>query len=199
VSIAARICLKLLWLKKTWTFRWAHKPLCSAYRMDVLRIRNVFVCRSCLCVYSGMLLSLTALAFFPAICAEYCGGILAFLLSFTLPLSHPTLYRRLPRPLRDACRLSLGFAAVQIPVAAGSGHAILALAAVLLCVALWKVYYRQRATRKIQFCHACREYSPDSACSGYSRQLSLLREYEQEATEYLLSTGYTPAILKPKP
>ncbi|KAB2890359.1 MAG: hypothetical protein F9K32_08970 [Desulfobulbaceae bacterium] len=60
--------------------------------------------------------------------------------------------------------------------------------------ALWMVYIRQRSTRKIRRCQACDEYSDDRVCSGFARQLVLLREYEEEATEYILGTGYVMKI-----
>lgn len=196
MSIAGRLYLKLLWLKKTYSFYWAHKPLCKAYREDVIRINNIYLCRSCLFAYCGMILSFASLFIVPGFYAEYGAILLVALLLVALPLSYPTLYKRLPRRLRDACRFACGFVAVQIFHELLNGHVIPALMAILLSWTLWKVYLGQRSTRKIQLCATCNEYSTDKACPGYRTQMSLLREYEEEATEYLLSTGYAPKILK---
>lgn len=76
------------------------------------------------------------------------------------------------------------------------GHFILAVIAIMVSYISWKIYFKQRAKRKIEICYACDEYSEEKICSGYKTQHLLIREYEEEATEYILSTGYIPKIMK---
>jgi hypothetical protein len=71
-----------------------------------------------------------------------------------------------------------------------------ALAVILPSAIAWKIYYQQRHKRKLQLCYACHEYSDSEVCSGFRLQTKLVGEYQAEATEYLLSTGYIPDILK---
>ena len=71
MSVTARLYLKILWLRKTASFYWAHKPLCAAYKDDVLRIGGIRLCRSCFLAYSGMLSNLLALILFPGLYAEH--------------------------------------------------------------------------------------------------------------------------------
>lgn len=195
MSVTARLFLKILWLRKTASFYWAHKPLCAAYKDDVLRIGAIRLCRSCFLAYFGMLSNLLALILFPGLYADYGHILLAALLSVALPLSYPALYTRLPRRFRDICRFSLGLLIVQTIWGLLNGHAMLALVAIVLSCALWRVYFRKRSTRKIRRCLTCDEYSGDRVCSGFATQVNLLREYEEEATEYILGTGYVPKIL----
>ena len=49
MSVATKAYMKWLWLRHSWTFNWAHKPLCERYARDVLRIGRFHVCRSWNC------------------------------------------------------------------------------------------------------------------------------------------------------
>jgi len=196
VSIACRIYLKFLWFKKTYPFNWAHKPLCAHYEEDLLKIQNMHICRSCFFAYSGITANIMFLIIFRDFFIEYGGIVISSLLSFTLPLSQPIIYKKIPRKFRDLIRFFMGALIVQIVFALLTGQLILPLIAICLSYISWKIYFKQRAIRKIDLCHACPEYSEDKVCSGYKAQQSLIREYEEEATEYILSTGYIPKILK---
>jgi len=196
VSIASRIYLKILWLKKAYPFNWAHKPLCTKYEEDLLKIKNMHICRSCFLAYSGMIINLLFLIISRDFFLEHSGVIVSGLLSVTLPLSQPIIYKKLPRKFRDLIRFLTGALIVQIVFALLAGQFILTLIAICLCYISWRIYFTQRAIRKIDLCHACPEYFEQTVCSGYKAQQSLIREYEEEATEYVLSTGYIPKILK---
>lgn len=192
--MTARLYLKILWLRKTASFYWAHKPLCAAYSADVLTIGTINLCRSCFLTYAGMLLCLLAVIVFPDPFVEYGHILLVALAAITLAFSSPGLYTHLPRGLRDICRFSLGLLIVQTIHALLNGHAMLSLAVMLSSLALWRVYLRQRSARKIRRCQSCDEYADGRVCSGFARQMVLLREYEEEATEYVLSTSYVPRL-----
>jgi len=196
VSIECRIYLKFLWLKKAYSFNWAHKPLCAQYEEDLLKIKNMRICRSCFFAYSGMTINLLFLIIFREFFIESGGIVISGLLSCTLPLSQPKIYKKIPRKFRDLIRFLLGALIVQTVFALLTGQLILPLVAICLCYISWKIYFKQRAIRKIDQCHSCPEYSEQTVCSGYRAQQSLIREYEEEATEYILSTGYTTKILQ---
>jgi len=196
VSLAGRLFLKTLWLKKTYSFYWAHKPLCAAYKEDVIKIKNIHLCRSCCCVYLGVILSFFFLVFRGSFHTGYSSTFLLASSSVTLLLSYPTLYKRLPRMLRDGCRFSVGVILVGTLYALFNGRIMLALAVILPSAIAWKIYYQQRGKRKLHVCYACNEYSQSEVCSGFRLQTKRIGEYQAEATEYLLKTGYVPDILK---
>lgn len=195
LSISSTIYLKILWLRKTYSFNWAHKPLCEKYEEDLIKIKDVSVCRSCFFVYLGLISNLVFSLMFHNFYVAYGRIILSGLLLFTLPLSYPTLYKKLPRKLRDLLRFTMGYLIIQIFFVFLRGHFVYSLAAVLLSYILWKIYFKQRAKRKIDLCFTCNEYSDQKVCSGYKTQVLLIREYEEEATDYILNKRYTPKII----
>lgn len=188
--------LKVLWLSKTYPFLWAHKPLCGTYREDVLRIRGVHLCRSCVFSYLGIVCGALLPLLFPASWGKYGTLILPVTTLIVLPFSYPVLYKRLPRPCRDLVRLMLGIVPPLVIWTALGNQIVLALCVLLLSCIFWKIYFRQRQRRKLASCESCNEYSADTICSGYVMQAGRIREYEEEATEYLLATGHMPDCLK---
>ncbi len=196
MSIISTVYLKVLWVKKTYSFNWAHKPLCKKYEEDLIKIKSIYICRSCFFVYLGMIMCFIFSIIFRNFFIEYGVFFLGGLLSFTLPLSYPTLYKLLPRKFRDLTRFSMGYIIIQIFLVLLFGHFMIALGVILLSYSFWKIYFKQRAKRKIKLCSSCNEYSEVKVCSGYITQQSSIREYEEEATEYILRTGYIPKILK---
>ena len=196
MSVTGRLFLKALWLKKTHSFYWAHKPLCQRYEEDVIRINDIHLCRSCCFVYLGVILSSLFLVFGGSFPTGYGTILLLASLAITLLLSHPRIYKRLPRKLRDGCRFAVGAILVATLNALFHGQLMPSLAVILPVCIVWKIYYKQRSKRKLQLCYACNEYSESRVCSGYRLQTKLVGEYQAEATEYLLSTGYVPDILK---
>lgn len=199
MTIVSRIYLKVLWLKKTYSFNWAHKPLCEKYQEDTIKIKHIHLCRSCVFVYLGMLTSLALFTTFDNIASKDGYLLLCTLFFFTLSLSHPVVYKKLPRLLRDLLRYSLGFLILQTFFMALQGHFFLAACSCLLLSLFRLVYYQKRAQRKLEKCYRCEEYSDSKVCSGYHRQTLLIREYEEEATEYIIQTGYIPKINKNNP
>lgn len=196
LSFINKVYLKVLWFKKTHSFIWAHKPLCEKFSEDVIKIKKIHLCRSCFFTYSGMLTTGFTTLFLPSIYLEFCNYVLFTLVAFTLPLSYPTLYKRLPRKLRDIIRLMLGSMISLTVYALIKGDILLALGIFLLSCIFWRVYFTQRSKRKLNICHACGAYAEHQVCPGFEQQAELIREYEKEATNYLIKTGYVPKILK---
>lgn len=196
MRLATRLSLKILWLKKTSYFLWAHKPLCKLYREDVLKIKGIYLCRSCLFVYLGGVLGLILALFLHLFQPGYSHAVLIVLTFTVLPLSSPKFYKGLSRRWRDLIRLTAGILIIFIFSTVVEGHFFLVLIILLISSLFWKMYYRQRAKRKIEFCSTCAEHATAGICSGYQLQAASIREYEQEATDFILRTGYTPQSLK---
>ena len=147
MSVTGRLFLKALWLKKTHSFYWAHKPLCEKYKEDLLRIKNIHVCRSCCFVYLGVILSSLFLVFAGSFPTGYGAILLPASLSVTLLLSHPRIYKRLARKLRDGCRFAVGVILVAALNALFHGQILPALAVIFPSAIAWKIYYQQRGKR----------------------------------------------------
>lgn len=196
LSFVNKIYLKILWLKKTYSFIWAHKPLCEKFNEDVIKIKKIHLCRSCFFTYSGLLTTGFAILFLPSIYLEFYNYALLVLVAFTLPLSYPTLYKRLPRKCRDILRFMIGCIIPLTVYALIKGDILLTLGIFLISGIFWKIYFKQRLKRKLNICNACDHYTDHQVCPGFEQQAKLIRAYEEDATNYLIKTGYVPKVLK---
>ena len=195
MSLLTNAYLKWLWVSKTYSFLWAHKPLCSHYEKDTISIGKIFLCRSCFFAYLGVVL-VPLLIVMLQVSASILISSLTALLLITLSLSHPTIYHKFHRAYRDVLRFNLGGVIGLSLVLLIHEHEIFyPLFVGILLLAFGKFYYQKRKVRKIQFCEECNEYEGDSICSGYILQARLIREYEQEATDYLYNNHYIPSVL----
>ncbi|MDZ7615665.1 MAG: hypothetical protein U1E05_01600 [Patescibacteria group bacterium] len=180
--------MRWLWYRSCYTFLWAHHPLCETFREDVLRIGKVHLCRSCCCVYLGIVLAAVGGVVLFSFFREHSLAILAAVLLPTLLLSFPKLYKRLPRCCRDLCRFGMG---AMLPVTfglLGTGYWPLAfvVAAILWC--FWRFYFRIRQERRATICDTCREYGRQNHCSGAIQQATCLSAYQEAATEFLYAS-----------
>ncbi len=211
LNLIRRLYLKALWLRKTYPFLWAHKPLCEKYREDVIAIQGISLCRSCLFVYlgitAGVLFYLIAACFYKAYSAGNLVGMERYFTAFLYPLlaalsclvmlfSSPYFYKKMPRKIRDLLRFFLGFLIPSFLSLLLFGKILFPLLFLLIFFLCFRVYSRKRVKRKLRICFDCTEYSEEHICSGYILQSELIREYEEEATEYLLRCGYLPDCLK---
>ncbi len=198
MSLVTKTYLKWLWLSKTYPFRWAHKPLCNHFAKDTITLGHIFLCRSCLFTYLGIIITVVLNSYYINT-PNGISRLLIVLLLITLPLSHPSIYKKNPRPIRDILRFNLG-------VIIGSSFLLLIyhhsfflpLSVMGISFVFWRYYYQKRSIRKIEFCKKCGEYQKTSICSGYRLQASLIREYEEKATEYMYAKAYTPKALQGK-
>jgi hypothetical protein len=198
VSLFTKLHLKYLWLSKTYSFRWAHKPLCDHYKKDILSFGTVHLCRSCVASYSGIVAGLL-FTLFSTSSSKTISLLLMLLLIITLPLSHPAIYKNIFRLFRDILRFNLGII-VSFSLLLLFYHQEIVLPVIVLFISaiFWKHYYKKRKVRKIQFCEECTEYQTDSICSGYKIQADMIRDYEDKATELLYENAYIPKILRGK-
>jgi hypothetical protein len=198
MSLVSKVYLKWLWLSTTYPFLWAHKPLCTHFKKDVLSVNGVYLCRSCSFAYSGAFLGAITVVLTSA-SSGLISFILVALLLITLPLSYPSVYRSMPRSLRDILRFNLGLiVGLSLLLPVSRHNFILPLIVIGISALFWGYYYQQRRVSKIRSCENCSEYGVGSICSGYRLQAELIREYEIKATEYLYKKGCTPKVLLDK-
>ena len=198
MSLATKTYLKWLWLEKSYHFRWAHKPLCNHFKKDIILLGNMYLCRSCVFTYFGIFVG-TGFTIFSKISSYNISIFLVALLLIILPLSHPVIYKKTPRLLKDMLRLNLGIMiSFSILLLLYYQKITLPLVIIGISIPFCKAYYQKRSTRKIKFCEECSEYQTESICSGYYMQANLIREYEDKATEFLYGNAYIPQVLQEK-
>lgn len=195
MGVSARLYLRWLWLARSYPFLWAHKPLCARFREDVLRFGHVHLCRSCLCLYLGLATGLVLPVAESKPAGDPAGWVLGVLLAVTLVLSGPGVYKKLPRRVRDLLRFALGLSISLWFWRLLAGDVLLSLVLFLITLFSWWRYRGPRVTRKKEACLACAEFTGRGICSGFARQAELIRRYEEEATDYVLATGYVPNCL----
>lgn len=192
----SRLHLGALWLAHSWRFRWAHKPLCDRFRREIVRVGPVRVCRSCLMLYAGLAIGILAVALLRAPLRDV--GVWLFLAcgAVVLPLSAPQVYRYWPRLMRDGLRFLTGVTAALCAYLLLSGQPVVGLAGATALLACWKIYKRIRGRRRERTCNGCPQLTGDNICTGYALQAASARRYEEQATAFLLATGYVPAVFK---
>ncbi len=188
-SLRQRLHIKRLWLGHAWTFNWAHKPLCARFQEDVVRIGRAYICRSCLLVYTGLVMGIVLLLAVgaPLSYPIVCGG--ATLVVATVVLSAPMWYKKWPRRMRDILRFASGLSISFCLSLLFTGHVAIGIIGTALMLAFWKLYFHLRGGRKRQACDGCQQLEIGQICAGFAYQAEHIRRYEQAATEYLLAEG----------
>lgn len=182
-ALIQKLHMKWLWLKWSWSFRWAHKPLCERFHKDVLQLGRLHVCRSCVCIYSGMLLGVVAFLVAPASpTLAWCTGVGMLL---PLGLSYPRWYRYWSRTTRDVLRFSAGFCCVLTFVLTATIHLLAGAILAALIASCWLLFFRVRGGLKSSACDGCPELGCRGVCPGYQLQAELIRSYEDEASDLL--------------
>ena len=188
-NLIFNIHLKWMWLRHTHTFNWAHKPLCERYRSGVLRIGRLYVCRSCLFAYSGILIGIIAALVYPTHLADLKLTRLLFVLVPVVVSSYPRLYKKLPRLSQDILRFVMGGIIGIIPFLLIHRNFISGITCVFVMGVFWRIYFHQRKIRKLHACDGCPELELPEICSGFQHQSEAVRLYEIEATELLYRSG----------
>ena len=186
--------LKWLWLKHSYFFRWAHKPLCGRYEHDLARVGKMHVCRSCLCVYLTFILGSIAGVFSVRV-SDSLTEPLAVAACFAIVLlgSFPRWYKRWPRWTRDLLRGGMGLCLAMTLLCLLAGNLAWGLVLTLSLIGFWRHYLRKRARRRHHGCDGCPELGR-GICSGYRLQAEGVRRYESAATEWILTFQKLPPI-----
>jgi hypothetical protein len=181
-AVRTRIVFAWFWLRCTYAFNWAHRPLCARFRDGVLRVGRAYVCRSCTLVYASA--AATALLIWAAPSSVPSPFVFYALFVFVMTLSCPALYERFPRPAKDVVRVATGALLalmVQFFVAGWWGLGLLNAAVFAACYRLYLAQYKQW---KLRACDGCPERG-GGICSGFRMQADGVRAYEAAAEDYL--------------
>lgn len=182
--------LKRLWWKHSYTFHWAHKPLCERFQGDVLRFGKVHFCRSCFFAYAGLASAIAFVAVNRMWLADWIAPLFLTVATVTVAASLPWWYKRWPRWTRDILRAGIGWSVVLCAALIFYSHIGMSLVGGIAMFAAWKCYYAYRDARKRHACDGCAELGQPGVCSGFARQAECARAYEEEASELvMLSVG----------
>lgn len=175
-----------LWIRHSYSFRWAHKPLCDRFHQDTITICTVHLCRGCAFLYLGLIL--TFLFAYPfSTYSELLPYILISLSAIVLPASYPAVYQSLPRILKDMLRLMLGSLVSICVITLVSGYSAIGMCSLILLYFYRRGINKVRATIKLNACHGCPELDGKHVCSGYRLQVNHQLHYEQEASEWVMN------------
>ena len=164
---------KLLFIKHNYWHIFAHKPLCEKYKNDVLKIKKVYLCRSCSFLYLGLIVGI-----FIKISALFY----VVLLTLTCLFSSGKVYKNFNRKVRDILRFSLGF------LLANTFYFLIALDiagfyGVSIFLISLQLYYKKRKSRKLKECSSCHEFDDTKICSGFEMQSPSIKKFENELTK----------------
>ena len=188
-NLIYNIRLKWIWLYHTYTFNWAHRPLCDRFKSGVLQFGRLHLCRSCMFAYIGIVLGIF-------ISLKYSTFIrhiqLISLISALFPvilLSYPRWYKRFPRFIQDGLRLTMGIFIGIVPFLIVYQNYLTGIITFIFMSVFWGIYLRQRQIRKRHACDKCPEYDLPEICSGFKEQAAAIRLYEIEATDLMYQSG----------
>ena len=181
-----------LWLVCSFHFRWAHRPLCARFRSGTIKIGSIYLCRSCLCAYCGILTCTILLILYqPSVTKAVT--LLAGLSFPTLTLSGPWCYKKLPRVIRDILRWSMGVMIALCAYLLICRELIIAVPVATVLFIFWRFYFRARRKRRLHACDGCEELAGKGICSGCLLQADGVRRYEDIATRLYLASSQIPA------
>lgn len=185
------------WLHHTWWFRWSHSPLCERYRIDVLRLGRLHLCRSCTLIYGGCFLGAGLFLLAPALRSIPLYSITVVLLS-VLALSYPPLYHHWSRLTRDVVRFGAGVAgAVFLGVLFLQSYLTIGGTLALLVLAYFWFRDRRRAVKR-KACDGCPELGLNKVCSGYELQADSIRAYRDVMDDEWNKPYALPLVMAPE-
>lgn len=173
--------MKWLWLKHSYTFRWAHKPLCERFHEDRLQIGKMHICRGCMFLYFGLI---AAFVFFMMTKMELL-PVIAGLCFVVLPLSYPALYKPLPRVIKDVLRFALGALFAGVFLLLFTLHWWVGVILAVVFYGYRRLINQKRMRMKANVCEGCPELGKGQVCSGYQLQAECARRFDEEASMYL--------------
>ena len=193
------VYLKILHLKYSYKYFFAHHPLCDNYRNHTYKIGNLYVCKGCFHTYSGFLLFSILYAiltsqgsFLTNFLFNSIYGLLLQLI-FLLPLTVDFFNIEVPRIIKNIFRQMLGYSASTSLFVIILSPLIIKLISFVIMVLVYIKLKKARKKKKDDLCHTCNEYeliSKDYYCSGYAYMLKKEEEFSKEAGTYLQNKYY---------
>lgn len=174
-----------LFYKNFYKFVFLHKPLCPRYEDHTIKIFGMYVCKSCLLLYSWFLITLCLLipkvkyVYFDKYFILFCMGCL-----LTLLASYPSIYAKF-RPLtKNFVRLYDGiflagtfFICFKIGIVAG-------IASIIGFILLRNLYNKRRKLRNL--CKNCDQLQEGTTCVGYQKQKEALLKIDEEYSNIIM-------------
>lgn len=188
-NLIYNIRLKWIWLYHTYTFNWAHRPLCDRFKSGVLQVGRLHLCRSCMFAYIGIVLGIFTSLNYSTFIQQIQLIWLLSALSPVIFLSYPTWYKKLPRFIQDALRLTMGIFIGISPFLIIYQNYLSGITTLIVMSVFWWIYFRQRQIRKRHACDKCPELDLPEICSGFKEQAAAIRLYEIQATEFMYKSG----------
>ncbi len=179
---------RYLWLRCLFPVVFSHKPLCDRFRADVLRIGPVHLCRSCVCLYSGLFWAL-AVVLSLRVDLEGLNIALAGILLTVIVASFPVWYIRFHRRVRDVLRFLLGcMLAVPVGLAVnGEWRSAGLFAGALLVMRVGYAPFHRGLNHAA--CQGCAELEGLTICSGFVKKAQCMKRYEEGLTSMLGRDG----------
>ena len=175
---------KYLFYKYYYKFIFLHKPLCERYKSNTIKLFGLYICRSCLLLYTGFFIGLiSVLSKIKTVTYDkffFIGMLGAFL---TILVSYPPLYAKFSRISKDFIRfydgLFLGIIiSISFKISINTGVACIALFYIIK-----QFYNKKRSGARI--CAGCPELEKNTTCSGYKEQKQALLNLDEEYSNIL--------------
>ncbi|MFX0014783.1 MAG: hypothetical protein ACFFB2_00715 [Promethearchaeota archaeon] len=187
-------------------FHFAHHPLCSNYKEEILHIGRWFICRGCIETYSSALVALIITVGFNPFYSFSLSEIFLIVLCITLPTWFGLFYSLQNRKLKDFIRISLGLgwgiALAEIWLQPLWIDKITIFFIMIIFLFVFQKFRRIHTRKKpVNLCVNCIEFN-DDACLGFKAQFEAERLYSREISDFLqqkLSWDEIKAKLQPSP
>ncbi|MCK5581559.1 MAG: hypothetical protein KAJ18_09850 [Candidatus Omnitrophica bacterium] len=174
-SLSNRIKDSWVWLKCFGPILFVHKPLCEKFQQDIVRVKNILLCRGCCFVWAGVFLFCFVLSYWVQV------HMVIFLLAggVVVILSAPKVYARFPRWGRDIIRLGLGVLMAFVGWLILKQYYVSAGGCVFVLLILRATYVLKSRQLSIQTCESCAEYRNMDICSGFAQKKEIMERYEK--------------------
>lgn len=174
----------LLFFKYFYKFIFLHKPLCPKYKESTLKIFGLYICRSCLCLYTGFLISLTLLISSVKVVnfdKYFFLGLAGCILTFAV--SYPSIYSKFRRITKDVIRFYDGIFLAAFFVICFKIHLYIGIGSLAFFILLRNTYNKKRDGSRI--CKDCNALIDGTTCIGYIQQKQALLKIEEEYSKII--------------
>ena len=176
---------KFLFYKHFYKYIFLHKPLCEKYKDNTLKIFGLYVCRSCLLLYTGFLISIIlcitsikSIHFDKYFYLGLAGLILTFIVSY------PTIYSKFRRLTKDFIRFYDGIFLAAFFVVSFKFNLYAGFGSILVFILLRTIYNKKRSGDRI--CKGCEKLVVGKTCEGYIQQKQALLDLEEEYSNIIM-------------
>lgn len=170
---------QIIFYKYFYKFIFLHKPLCPRYKDSTIILFGLYICRSCLLLYSGFLISMVLLLkMLYKVNFDIYLGLLFFGFILILILSYPPIYSKFNRLVKDFIRFFDGvFLAAMFVIC----FKINIFTGFLSLFVFWIIKYSYNKKRSGErICKDCKDLVDGTTCVGYKLQKETLLKIEEE-------------------